>query len=187
MRTANVPPRSATLEARPPLETERLILRPLGERDAPHIIRLFRGDWGAVRHTGRMPWPLEERAVREWLRLHVGPHAHSFLVIRRQDRAVIGMAGFGGDGASAELGYGFGRAFWNRGYATEAVQALLDLAARLGLRRLDAYAFPENPASVRVLEKAGFASAGLIERDYPARGGPRQVHHFRLQIGEGED
>lgn len=125
--------------------------------------------------------------MRKWLRLHVGPHARSFLVIRRDDRTVVGMAGFGGDGASAELGYGFGRPFWNRGYATEAVRALIELARRLEVRLLDAYAFPENPASVRVLEKAGFASLGLIARDYPARGGRREVHHFRLEIQGGED
>lgn len=172
------------VETRPSLETPRLLLRQLDEADAKHIVRLFRGDWGAVRHTGRMPWPVEERAVRDWLRLHVGPHAHSFLVVRRRDRVAIGMAGFGGDGASAELGYGFGRAYWNRGYATEAVDALVGRARLVALGALEAYAFPENPASARVLDKAGFAYRGLVERDYPARGGSRQVHYYHLQIME---
>lgn len=172
------------METRPPLETPRLLLRQLSEADAPHIVRLFRGDWGAVRHTGRMPWPVEERAVRSWLRLHIGPHAHSFLVLRRQDRAVIGMAGFGGDGATAELGYGFGRLHWNRGYATEAVGALLGRARRVAVGVLDAYAFPENPASARVLAKAGFEYRGLVERDYPARGGLRRVNHYRMTLRE---
>ena len=165
---------------RPTLETTRLILRPLVEDDAPPIVRLFRGDWGAVRHTGRMPWPVEERAVRAWLRLHIGPHAESFVVLRKSDEAVIGMAGFGGDGATAELGYGFGRRYWNRGYASEAVAALVELAGRIEVQTLDAYAFPDNPASVRVLEKTGFEDRGVIERNYPARGGIRRVHHFQM-------
>lgn len=178
---------SQIMEPHPPLETPRLILRQLAEDDAPEIVRLFRGDWGAVRHTGRMPWPVEERAVRRWLGLHIGPHAHSFLVIRRDDRRVIGMAGFGGDGASAELGYAFGRRFWNQGHATDAVGALVGWARRTRLRTLEAYAFPENPASARVLEKAGFEHRGLVERLYTARGGRRRVHHYLMQFREEDE
>jgi ribosomal-protein-alanine N-acetyltransferase len=176
-----------TMEPRPPLETARLSLRQLDESDAGAVIRLFRGDWGAVRHTGRMPWPVEEAPVRHWLALHVGPHSHSFLVTRREDRTAIGMAGFGGDENTAELGYAFGRRYWNLGYATEAVEGLVERAKSTGLCVLEAYAFPENPASARVLEKAGFQHRGLVERDYAARGGLRRVHHYLIQIREDHE
>lgn len=129
-----------------------------------------------------MPWPVTDGSVRAWLGLHIGPHAYSFIVIRRGDGAPVGMAGFGGLGGSAELGYGFGRRYWNRGYATESVIPLVALAERVDLQVLDAHVFPDNPASVRVLEKAGFTDCGVIERDYPARGGRRAVHHFRIQF-----
>ena len=53
---------------------------------------------------------------------------------------MLGGSGFGGGRreAIAELGYGLGRAYWGRGYATEAVRAMLDHARPLGLRQLDA-------------------------------------------------
>ena len=96
----------------------------------------------------------------------------------RRDRAAIGGIGFGGRGRTAELGYALGRRFWGRGYATEGVRAMAAHAAAVGYRRLEAFSFLENPASVRVLEKAGFAISGVVERDYPERGGVRKVRRF---------
>ena len=52
----------------------------------------------------------------------------------------------------------------------------------LGLRRLDAYSFVDNPASARVLEKAGFTDLGVITRNYPARGGQRDVRHYQKKL-----
>jgi ribosomal-protein-alanine N-acetyltransferase len=55
------------------------------------------------------------------------------------------------------FGYWLGRPFWGRGIATEAAQLLAAHAfGERGLRRLEAYVFPPNTASSRVLEKAGF-------------------------------
>jgi RimJ/RimL family protein N-acetyltransferase len=95
---------------------------------------------------------------------------------------VLGGGGFGGPARVAELGYALGRAYWGRGYAPEAVRAMLDHARLLGLRRLDAYSFVDNPASARVLEKAGFADLGVITRSYPARGGARDVRHYQKKL-----
>jgi RimJ/RimL family protein N-acetyltransferase len=166
----------------PALESARLLLRPLTLADVYHFTALFDGDWDAVRQTGRMPYPPTGAALQTWVAGHIGPGNHAFLLIRKQDRAVLGSGGFGGPARGAELGYGLGRAYWGRGYATEAVCAMLDHASTLGLRRLDAYSFVDNPASARVLEKAGFADLGVITRNYPARGGQRDVKHYRKKL-----
>lgn len=167
------------------LQTARLVLRPLVQGDARHISRLFEGDREAIEQTGRMPYPPTESAVRAWLKGHTGGGSHSFLILRRADGVAAGAAGFGGAGEVAELGYSFGRAYWGRGYATEAVGALVDHARSLGLGWLEAYSFLENPASARVLEKAGFDAQGVVERDYPLRGGMRPVRYYRLRLKEG--
>jgi [ribosomal protein S5]-alanine N-acetyltransferase len=58
---------------------------------------------------------------------------------------------------SAEIGYWLGEEFWGRGIATEAVRAVTDYAfATFDLCRLYAGVFDWNPASSRVLEKAGY-------------------------------
>lgn len=66
---------------------------------------------------------------------------------------------------SAELGYWLGEAFWNRGIATAAVIALCRHAfAHFDLYRIFATVFASNPASMRVLEKAGFEREGILKR-----------------------
>ena len=166
----------------PILETARLLLRPLALADAPHFIALFDGDWDAVRQTGRMPYPPAGPAIRRWITGHLDARNHAFLLVRKEDGAVLGSAGFGGRAGIAELGYALGRAYWGRGYATEAVGTMLDHARTQGLRRLDAYSFVDNPGSMRVLEKAGFTDLGVITRSYPARGGARDVRHYQKKL-----
>lgn len=62
-----------------------------------------------------------------------------------------------GDRRLARVGYTIARPFWNRGFATEAVSALVDDAfGRFALHRVTASVDPRNLASCRVLEKAGF-------------------------------
>jgi len=80
---------------------------------------------------------------------------------------LVGSCGFVGRPSAegeAEIGYGFLPAFCGRGYATEAAAALVAWAfSHPEVRRVMAQAEPANRASVRVLEKAGFAPAGAGE------------------------
>jgi ribosomal-protein-alanine N-acetyltransferase len=166
------------------LETERLLLRSLALEDAAALAELFAGDWEAIRQTGRMPYPASETALRHWVSLHVAPASHSFLIIRRADCRPLGGIGFGGAGELAELGYALGRSYWGQGYATESVRAMMAHAPTLGFRALEAYSFLDNPASARVLAKAGFVDVGVVRRAYPERGGIREVRRFELQLNE---
>jgi ribosomal-protein-alanine N-acetyltransferase len=166
----------------PVIETERLWLRPLALSDAREFGRLFAGDWEAVKQTGRIPYPPEPGPVRDWIRLHEGPHSHGFAVLLKETGAFLGLVGYGGDAFTAEVGYAFGRTYWGRGYATEAVIAMSGHARATGLSWIEAFSFVENPASARVLEKSGFGELGTITRAYPERGGRRRVRQFRLRL-----
>lgn len=66
----------------------------------------------------------------------------------------------------AEVGYWLGVAFWGRGIATAAVRALSRhaFAAHPELQRLYAVPYTTNPASARVLEKAGYVREGTLRR-----------------------
>jgi RimJ/RimL family protein N-acetyltransferase len=71
------------------------------------------------------------------------------------------------DGRAAEIGYTFHPRFWGRGYATEAVEALVDdLMDQRGVRRITAITDPDNLASVRVLERLGFEYEGRTVESY---------------------
>ncbi|HWP99308.1 MAG TPA: GNAT family protein [Vicinamibacterales bacterium] len=66
---------------------------------------------------------------------------------------------------SAEIGYWLGEAYWGRGIATEAVRALTEHAfAAFDLCRIYAFVFEWNPASARVLEKAGFIREARLRK-----------------------
>jgi len=161
------------------IQTARLTMPPLIEADAGDFETLLKDDWNAVKQTGQMPYPPTKAAMQVWIRKCNSPGCHAFLLRRKTDDQPIGAIGFGGVGAFSELGYVLGRPFWGQGFATEAVIAMIDAARILGLGGLQAYSFIENPASARVLEKAGFAEVGTIVREYPKRGGMRRVMHFR--------
>ncbi len=67
---------------------------------------------------------------------------------------------------SAQIGYWIGREFWGRGIITEVVTAFVKQAFETSdLRRIYAFAYSSNPASARVLEKAGFAFEGRLKDD----------------------
>lgn len=72
---------------------------------------------------------------------------------------------------SAEIGYWLALPYWGRGIATLAVRALSDWAfASTDLVRLGAGVFETNPASARVLEKAGYTLEGRLRRHVTKNG-----------------
>jgi ribosomal-protein-alanine N-acetyltransferase len=64
---------------------------------------------------------------------------------------------------TAEIGYWLAEPFWNRGIVTQAVQAFVNYAFdNFDLNRIYAQPLATNPASARVLEKAGFVREGIL-------------------------
>jgi RimJ/RimL family protein N-acetyltransferase len=91
--------------------------------------------------------------------------------------------GFGGPKEMPHVGYWIGRPHWNQGYATEAVLGLIEYARWLGIPALQADTFPNNPASSRVLMKAGFHYIGQVGHELPARGGHCELNHYEMKLG----
>jgi len=72
---------------------------------------------------------------------------------------------------SAEIGYWLGEQFWGRGIATEALTAVTEYAFKnFDLCRLYAHVFEWNPASARVLEKAGYDFEGRLKKSVTKNG-----------------
>jgi len=66
---------------------------------------------------------------------------------------------------TGQLGYWLGPSAWGKGYATEALQAFAEYAFQaFDLQRLQATVLEWNPASCRVLEKAGFAAEARLRK-----------------------
>ncbi len=147
--------------------TERLILQNTRMSDVPALFAVL-GDREAMQHTHSCASPRECRrhvAGHEWQRRRIG-HA-PWTILRRTDGAVIGWGGLYEDpfdrGWGIEVGYWFARSAWGQGYASELVNASLDFARENGVALVSAFARPENKASCRVLEKAGFRKERFVE------------------------
>lgn len=162
-------PRAAQIE----IPTQRLRLRHLRAEDAP-LIERYAGDRRVAEMTTTIPFPLPEGAAAALVE-----HAHD--PARREDFWAIDASPSGGaalvgaisllhlDRDQSEVGYWIAPPFWNRGYAQEALAALVAANPHHN-RTLFASVFQDNPASARVLANCGFVYLGDAEAYSIARG-----------------
>jgi RimJ/RimL family protein N-acetyltransferase len=152
------------------VETSRLLLRRPLASDADAIFGRFAADPDVTRLVG---WPThttvdDTRAFlafsdTEWEQWPAGP----YLVFLREDGSLVGGTGLAFETPyRAATGYVFAKNAWGRGYATEALRAMVDLAQPIGVRRLYALCHTDHVASRRVLEKCGLAREGILRRHY---------------------
>lgn len=144
-----------------------LTLRPWRPSDALALPRLAnnRKIWLNLRDI--FPHPYTSEDAREWLaRCAAATGAPANLAIEFEGDVIggIGLQFFADvHRLTAEIGYWLGEPFWGRGFATVAVKAMTDYAfASFDLYRVQATVFEWNPASARVLEKAGYKLEGRL-------------------------
>lgn len=142
------------------LTLQRCAIRPFRQGDEPEL-RRHADDRDVARNLrDRFPHPYTLNDARHWVDETLAQKPLTNFAVTVDDR-VVGAIGFmvGQDihRRSAEIGYWLGREVWGRGIATEALIAVTAHAfATHDLARLYAGVFPWNPASARVLEKAGY-------------------------------
>jgi RimJ/RimL family protein N-acetyltransferase len=164
------------IETSPVVETRRLLLRAPGPQDIPAIARLA-NDPDIARMTCRMPHPFGQGDAEDFV-VQVAaqnPAKAATFLIEHEDQGPVGVIGmFEDSDVAPETGYWIGRPFWGRGFATEALEGALVWAGKRWKRRaLMAGHFADNPASGRVLEKAGFLYTGEKRKRFSkARGEP---------------
>jgi RimJ/RimL family protein N-acetyltransferase len=136
------------------IETERLWIRPPSEDERAELLALWRDPANA-----RVEGEASDGQLRAWVA------AVPCAVWERESGELVGDCslhfdtGFG----AWELSYGIRRDRWGRGYATEAARACVRHGLGvLGIERIVADVDPANAASRRVLEKSGFAFAGVL-------------------------
>ena len=152
------------------LETERLILRRFTLEDAPRV-QLLAGDKAIAATTLNIPYPYEDGMAEEWIGTHKEQREagklENFALIQKEDNLLVGAIGLviKKEFDSAELGYWVGKPYWGKGYCTEAAQAVLKYSfEQLSLNRVFAGHFTINPASGRVMEKAGMKYEGCFRQ-----------------------
>jgi len=159
------------------LRAERLVLAPLTPVHAPALYPLI-NDWDIARMLTRVEWPMTPESVQAFAAKKAADSGEDIFAIL-VGGAPIGVAGVKHPGTGdpprkmPRLGYWIGRPYWGRGYGSEAVVAITTFAfARFPQAEvIGGGVFEDNPASRRVLEKAGFREARRYETHSTSRGG----------------
>lgn len=176
MRAENMQAGGQRIESdlrQPVITAERILLRPVEAGDAELVAR-HANDRRIAQMTCAIPFPLSLEAAREYVaRAQEDDRVEDVWVIdgtpggAEAFLGVISLRYLGRD--QSEVGYWVAPTFWNRGYASEALRALLE-ANPHDNRSVVASVFQDNPASARVLTGAGFVCLGEAEAFSLARG-----------------
>lgn len=175
------------------LRTQRLILRRPVKEDAAHIFSRYARDPEVTRY---LSWPRHTSIAdtysflafseAQWQRWAAGP----YLIETRETQELIGSAGLDFiNEHEAMTGYVLARDAWGNGYATEALQAVVDLARSLGVHTVYALCHPNHRASQHVLSKSGFVrveSANDVGA-FPQLGESVPVLRFKCTLKQKEE
>lgn len=175
------------------IETGRLVLRRPRQDDAESVFRRYASDPEVTR---LLAWPTHtdvdaSRAFiatsdAHWEKWSAGP----LLILSRSSGMLLGSTGLTFHGPDlVETGYLLTRDSWGKGYATEALGAVLDLCQAIGLRSVQAHCHVSHTASAHVLEKCGFTRQRLAPRYMvlPNLGSPEpsDVYVYAIDLGGG--
>jgi ribosomal-protein-alanine N-acetyltransferase len=152
----------------PELSTARLLLRTLRDDDADALFAVF-SDPAVMRYWSTPPWPDVAHARRKIADDAAGHAAGEHLalaIVQRENGRVIGRCTLFDRTPACrrcQVGYALASSAWGRGYATEAIGALLDHGFdALDLNRVEADIDPRNDPSARVLQRLGFRHEGVL-------------------------
>lgn len=150
------------------LHTQRLLLRPWQPRDIDVLPEIAndRRIWRNVRDG--FPHPYDRTSAEAWVtNCEKGAMPHTF-AIEFDGKAAGGIGVHPFDDVyrkSGEIGYWLGVNHWGKGFATEAVRAIVRYGFDVvELERIQAGVYAWNEASARVLVKAGFELEGRLRR-----------------------
>jgi RimJ/RimL family protein N-acetyltransferase len=167
----------------PVLETKRLALRMPRLGDAKSMVALA-NDRRIAENTARIPHPYKLADAESFIGNANKGAADAVFLITLGGKTVIGACGVTTLDDQAELGYWLGVPYWGKGYATEALHAVIDFAfTDLAHAALNAGSRVTNPASRRVLEKCGFQWTGVGLYRIRAINSSAPIDRFRLERG----
>ena len=165
----------------PPLETPRLLLRPLALADAAQVQELF-PHWEVVKHLNdRVPWPYPADGAHQFLRdvalpaMERGEQWSWSIRLKSDPHQLIGCISLM-KGVHENRGFWLGLPWHGQGLMTEASDAVTDFwfnTLNYAVMRVPKAA--ANAASRRISERQGMRMVARVERDYVSGRLPAEI------------
>lgn len=159
------------------IKTEHLILRPFVMEDAETAYRNWCGD---PRVTEFLRWKthdsvsVTEVIMKFWIDCYERNNFYQWAICLPDGENIgtISTVDIFENISTLHIGFALGSRWWNRGYMSEALRAVIDyFFETVGAGRVESQYDPENPASGRVMEKCGMVKEGVLrKRDWSNRG-----------------
>ena len=147
------------------LETDRLILRYMSEKDTHDIFTNINHDQDVLKYfIDKYVEKEEEMTLDKIVKYCLEAERYLFAIELKDTHEVIGMIlqcstpnkVFN----SSEVGFAIGKRYWNKGYTTEAFKAMIEFLFSLGIHKVEASHLLGNEASKRVMLKCGLLYEG---------------------------
>ena len=170
------------------IETKRLVLRPFVRSDAADLLELWIADPAVQREYGEPTYETMdavETLLHKWIAGYESPAFYRWAMIEQESSRCIGQIAFCRvyeDCRAAEIEYCVGQSRWGRGYAGEALEAVIGhIFANTDFAWLEAYHREENQKSGRVLQKSSMTVTDNVERFRRAGEEPVGEVCYRIQ------
>jgi len=154
-------------EVFPILNTKRLVLREQDECHIPQMVTLANTE-DVAKMLSSMPYPYTRKDAKAWIKKARQEYMQkvliSFAITDKEIQKYMGTVDMmlSPEHNHATLAYWLGRPYWGKGFMSESVVAVIHYGFDvLGLRRIASHHFHTNPASGRVMEKAGMKREGI--------------------------
>ena len=151
------------------IETERLLLRRLEIDDYEEMYNTWENDARVTKYLTWEPHKNKEETkqlVEYWIKEYDKDYTYRWLVTLKDTKKIIGLIDVINKSINemtCELGYCYGYNYWNHGYATEALKAVIEYLHKEGFPVVYAEYLKSNPASGRVMAKAGMVYEATLK------------------------
>lgn len=176
-----------------PIQTTRLLLRPFERTDAASMLENWIADPAIQHEYGEPVYPTiceVEALLERWISQYRQPDFYRWAIIETATDACIGQIAFCrvySDVETAEIEYCIGQSRWGRGYANEALSAVIAYAfEKTDFAKLEAYHRAENAKSGRVLEKSSMHRTDTVRRFVLAGEVPEGEVCYCIEMNEHE-
>lgn len=170
----------------PNLETPRMVLRKLVPRDASDMYE-YSSNSNVTRF---LTWTEHEslRYTKQYIRYIIsryrtGDFLDWGIVLKSNDKMIgtCGLTSIDTENSRAEIGYVLNPDYWNNGYASEAVRAVIEyLFNVIGVNKVEARIMTGNLPSASVLKKCGLRFEGCLKQELFVKGRYVDVEHFGI-------